>query len=219
MKTNLLISMVLGAALFVGGCTKSTPQVVQVENPKAEAGEEKKPGVNTTVTSNGDGQAAVVLDERELKSIYAIDTTNMTYRFEYLGKLQQGPISFINSKATLQFRDLPSEQSGTVKLELLEANVVKLSATQENVVLKKGVPNQINLKLVPATNPITNPSTTDLSIDVTLDEKTPGTTPIKPVDPVQPTDPIKPVDPVDPIANWNGKEHKGNTRWSIISVD
>ena len=219
MKTNLLISLVLGAALFVSGCTKSTPQVVQVENPKAEAGEEKKPDINTTVTSNGDGQAAVVLDEQQLKSAYAIDTTNMTYKFEYLGKSQQGAISFVNSKATLTFKDLPSEQSGTVKLELLEASVVKLSATQDNVVLKKGVPNQISLKLVPTTNPIVNPSTTDLSIDVTLDEKTPDTTPIKPVDPVQPVDPIKPVDPVDPIASWSGKEHKGNTRWSIISVD
>ncbi len=222
MKTNLLISMVLGAALFVSGCTKSGPQVVQVESPKANAGEsaEKKPDINTTVDSNGDGQAAVVLDENQLKSVYAIDTTNMTYKFDYLGKSQPGSINFVNGKASLNFKDLPSEQSGTVKLELLEAGVVKLSATQDNVILKKGVPNSISLKLVPTTNPITNPSTTDLSIDVSLDEKPiPDTTPVKPVDPVQPVDPVKPVDPVDPIASWNGKEHKGNTRWSIISVD
>ena len=69
MKTNVLISMVLGAALVVSGCTRSTPQVVQVESPKAEPGEEKKPDLNTTVTSNGDGQAAVVLDEQQLKYI------------------------------------------------------------------------------------------------------------------------------------------------------
>jgi hypothetical protein len=226
MKTNLLVSLVLGAALFVSGCTRSGPQVVQVESPQANPGEskeDKKPEINTTVLSNGDGQAAVVLDERELKSAYAIDTANMTFKFEYLGKTQQGPITFVANKATLQFKDLPSEQSGTVKLELLEAGVVKLTASQENVTLKKGVPNQISLKLVSTANPITNPSTTDLSIDVTLDEKPiPDTTPIKPVDPVLP-DPVKPdpiqPDPADPIASWNGKEHKGNSRWSIISVD
>ncbi len=220
MKTNLLISMVLGAALFVSGCTRR-PQVVQIESPRVNPGEskeEKKPDITTTINTDGDGQAVVVLDENQLKSVFAIDTSKMTYKFEYLGKSQQGAIKFENNKATLTFKDLPSEQSGTVKLELLEANVVKLSATQDNVVLKKGVPNSISLKLVSTTNPNTTPSTTDLSIDVTLDEKPiPDTTPIIKPDPARP-DPTPP-DPVDPIASWNGKEHKGNSRWSIISVD
>jgi len=226
MKTNLLLSLVLGSALVFSGCTRGGPQVVQVESPKVDSGaskDDKKPDINTIVDTDGAGQAAVVLDEQQLKSAYEVDTSNMTYRFEYLGKSQQGAIAFANNKATLVFKDLPSDQSGTVKLELLEANVVKLAATQENVILKKGTQSQISIKLVPVTNPNGNSSTTDLSIDVTLDDKTTPDSTITPdtlgpqpnpgqLDPGQP-------DLVDPIAGWNGREHRGNSRWSIISVD
>jgi hypothetical protein len=96
---------------------------------------------------NNNTTLPIVLDEAALKKAYAnIDTSKMSYSFEYLTTKSLGAVVFKDGKAQLEFKDLKAGEKGDLSFTLLEAGVARLRGEQKDVILTKGK-NQISLVL------------------------------------------------------------------------
>ncbi len=235
--------MLVGASLTMSACTRS-PQSVQIEPAKKPVQSSDQQGGGDQGKSFGDrsGAVGIVLNKQALQQ-YAINLDNLSYKFKYLDKELSEKITFdAGGKASLKFKDLPSETSGTVSLEVLDGATVKLRGSVDNVVLKKGENTTVALvlKLVDdAGNGNGNGGgngTTDLTIDVTLDDGA-GTPPTGGTGNGNggntgtgtgtgagtgndtPNTGGNGGNNVDPIASWDGKSNLGNSKWRVTPVN
>jgi hypothetical protein len=230
------------------GCVSQAPSV------DVAPGSQQNPNASGTIPGNGfdqtmdTGSLSAVLDERQLKDQFNINTANLSYRFTYLGKSESGAIRFSGGKSRVSLSKLKPGQTGTVSLEISEGNVLRLKGEQANVTLRPGQNEMsLNLRSVaplipgpgtnpgtgPGTNPGTGPGTnpgannngiappqdTSLSINVTMD----GNNPSPPAQPnvqpnVQPNIQPNVTPQIQPQA-WNGIGDRGNENWSIESVE
>jgi len=143
------------AIVLLTACTANRRQPIVQEGPKngqetqqnnPSFGNESEQNLPSGHT-NSNPSLPIVLDEAALKKAYAtIDTSNMTYRFEYLAKKSEGAVNFVNGKAQLEFKDLQAGEKGDLSFTLLEAGIARLRGEQKDVVLTKGK-NKISLVL------------------------------------------------------------------------
>lgn len=195
------------AIVLLTACTSNRRQPLIQEGPKKGQNQ----GNDTIIKddkeqnlpsggSDSNPSLPIVLDEAAIKKAYApIDTSKMSYSFEYLTTKSVGSVKFENGKAQLEFKDLKAGEKGDLSFTLLEANVPKLRGEQKDVVLNKGR-NQISLVLKAVGG--TDPNATELTINIEMNpsDLTPnnGGGPIKP-DPTPPTKPDTgggiPIDP------------------------
>ncbi len=225
--------MLTVAGLSLTACT-SGPRAVQVDTPTAPdhgVVQDPKNGASASKTDHS-GQAGIKLDKADFEK-YALDIANLTYKFTFLTVVKEDKLLFdVDNKATLIFKDLPSETPGTITLEVSQAGKLVMRGTAD-ATLKKGENTKVQLKLSVVDpnaggNGSGNSNTTDLTIDVTLDNNTGGNPPpptttnppppttTNPPPPTTTTPP--PTTTVDPIASWDGKSNLGNSRWTIVPV-
>ena len=213
------------ASLMAFSCTRKQGDVdaPQVGNPQ--------PINNNTPIGGGDGAeqnegtVATVLDEQTLKTNYAIDTSNLTYKFSYLNISQDGDIDFVDGKAQLVFRRLPVGRAGDLTLDLYEGSTLKLRGAKLNTTLTSGQ-NQLQLTMQevdPDGSGNGNNgggNTTDLIIDVILGDGGSTNPPPSGGGGGTPTPTPPPPPPSDELpANWDGKSHLGNSSWQIVPVE
>jgi hypothetical protein len=171
------------AIVLLTACNSNRRQPLIQEGPKTG----QNPGTDTTISgdkeqklpsddSSNNPSLPIVLDEAALKKAYAsIDTSKMSYSFEYLATKSVGTVKFENGKAHLEFKDLKAGEKGDLSFTLLESNVPKLRGEQKDVVLSKGK-NQITLVLKSVGSQDGN--ATELTINVEVNPS--DVAPIKP---------------------------------------
>lgn len=247
LKSNALVLVAV-----LAGCTGRGPQPIDIQRPQPSSSpgprlpagvggettmpgdtEEQQNGTQTSTPPAGlpqSASAAVVFSKSQFSPAYNL--ANLKYQFAYLGKTQNGDITFdALGKATVTLKDLPAGQTGTVTLDVLEGTTPRMRGSKDNVTLKAGEANQIDLRLTEIGG---SGQTTDLSIDVSFAGQNgggalpppvtpppgPPVTPLPPQPPVAqpPTPPVPVLPTTDPIAGWDGKSNKGNSRWNIIPV-
>ena len=248
MSFKILLPVMMGAALALQGCTQSSTPPIVVQNPGQQGAGDLSPAAGqANQTGSNTGEAAVTLEQRDLQK-YAINTSNLHYKFQYLTAKQDGDIKFDTSgKAQLIFRNLPSEQSGTVQLDILDGTTVKLTGSATNVTLAKGKNTDLSLTLHAAGS---TGNSTDLTIDVALDNSGGGTTTTPPPGGTTTTPPpggttttpppggtatttpptggtatttpppggTATTTTTDPVAGWDGKSFRGNAKWNIVPI-
>lgn len=183
---NRNVLTLLSAIVLLTSCTANRRQPVVQEGPKN--GNENQ-GNNPSVVdgkeqnlpsegANNNPSLPIVLDEAALKKAYAnIDTSNMSYSFEYLSKKAVGTVKFENSKAVLEFKDLEAGKKGDLSFTLLENNVPRLRGEQKDVTLSKGK-NQISLVLKSVGTQDSGATELTINVEVTPDPvPTPTPTP------------------------------------------
>jgi hypothetical protein len=143
------------AVVLLTSCTANRRQPIVQEGPKTgQENQGSNPAIpgdkEQNLPSNGlnnNTTLPIVLDEAALKKAYAnIDTSKMSYSFEYLTTKSLGAVVFKDGKAQLEFKDLKAGEKGDLSFTLLEAGVARLRGEQKDVILTKGK-NQISLVL------------------------------------------------------------------------
>ena len=78
-----------------------------------------------------------------------IDTAALSFKFSFLTSNLDGDIKFVDGKAKLIFKDLPVGQTGDLKLEIFEADKLRLSGEIKALKLEKGTNRQkLIMKLI-----------------------------------------------------------------------
>ena len=202
------------AIVLLTACTSNRRQPLVQEGPNKG----QKQGTDTTVTddkeqhlpsdgSNSNPSLPIVLDEGALKKAYAdIDTSKMSYSFEYLTTKSLGTVKFEGGKANLEFKDLKAGEKGDLSFTLLEAGVARLRGEQKDVVLSKGK-NQISLVLKAVGSQDANATELTINVEVTPTDPSikpdPTPTPTPKPDPT-PTPTPTPVPTPDPKPDTGG---------------
>jgi len=173
--SNTLLGLSLCLAL--GACQQSTtapiqpaPSTTPGASPSNNASQNAN-GVTSPVDGNGLATIPITLDAQELRSKYTLDLNKLSYNFAYLSTTRGDAIKFQNDKATLIFSGLTSGKRGDLKLEILEAGVVKLRAVSPGLVL---TPGNMHISLV--LKPVDSSQGGDLTLNITIaNDAQPGT--------------------------------------------
>jgi len=168
--SNTLLGLSLCLAL--GACQQTTTAPIQPAPSATPGTQPSSSGVDkASQSASGDGLATipVTLDAQELHSKYTLDLDKLSYNFAYLDTTRGDTIKFQNGKATLVFSGLASGKRGDLKLEILEAGVVKLRAVSPGLVL---TPGQMHISLV--LKPVDSSQGGDLTLNVTVASNPPS---------------------------------------------
>ncbi len=160
---------IVGLGLAAQSCTTRKSILPEPAYPVAPA----KPVVTPnpvqggTVTMPGElSSSSIPLDEAALKANYGLDTTKLSYHFNYIDTDRSEPITFVAGKAVLEFHNLAQGKAGDLTLEILQTGVVRVRGVIKALTLKPGK-NEVTLQLA-AVGPNSG-ATGDLSIDVKID--------------------------------------------------
>jgi hypothetical protein len=141
------VQILFCAIVLLTACNSNRRQPLVQEGPNKGQNQGNDEQNLPSDGSNSNPSLPIVLDEAALKKAYAdIDTSKMSYSFEYLTTKSLGTVKFENGKAHLEFKDLKAGEKGDLSFTLLEANVPRLRGEQKDVVLNKGK-NQLSLVL------------------------------------------------------------------------
>jgi len=106
---------------------------------------ESEPLIPIFIELDQDGEASefavsytMQVEETSMRSSYNLDTENLSYRFRYLSFDQSETIKFEDGKASIRLSGLPTNQTGSVIMEILEGEIVKLQAKEDDVTLNPG---------------------------------------------------------------------------------
>jgi hypothetical protein len=243
MSLKMMWAPVLGMAMALVGCTGGSSRRVQIEDGAGEGQRAAQPSGGTTTTpvaeppgeetqsgaADADSEtASITLDEKDFAS-YAAD--QLKYEFKYLTYKSSGELKFAGGKATLTFKGLPADKSGTASLDILQGVEKKMHGETPNVTLVKGKNTPIKMTLT-AVNGGGNGGaggTGDLSVDISVngggsggssggdtsgDDSSSGDDGASTGGSGTGTG-----TGVDPIAGWDGKSFKGNARWTIVPIE
>lgn len=177
MRTFLGLLTIVTSVVLSTACTKTAKQPAIQEGPKTgQKPDESKttPGGKEQITpseqSSQGTSVPLVLDENVLKKTYAIDTSNMRFKFQYLETKSEGELKFESGNAHLDFKGLKDGIKGDLQLELLEGTTVKLRGETKDLVLTKG-PNSIKLVLKAVGG---STETAELVVSVEIDQPPTG---------------------------------------------
>jgi hypothetical protein len=146
----LMTLSLLGAAVgALSGCIPATPPQLPATQVGGEGG-----------VDENEGKVPVTLYEKAFAA-NNLNTQNMGWKFSYLSVQREGTLNFTNGRAEILIDKLPKGQAGDLKLEILEAGVVRYEGILRNQVLSAGT-NNLTINLVPVGG------TAELMIQITV---------------------------------------------------
>jgi len=151
----------------------SDPEGTPRRGPQAT---NQKPAPNQPITrQESTAVVPVVLDRQELEQVFAVNADQLTYKFQYVHILKDGPVNFDDQgKAALNFTGLPVGTKGDLVLEIQEAGTPKMRGTVKDLTLTAGANNhKLTLQSIGGpTPPNPNPPTvTYATVKPILDAK------------------------------------------------
>ena len=167
--------ILLTAVLMVFfSCTKTEPIPTVQDSGKgreaaAQSGDIKSlptqpDQTRSVIYQDSTGTLPVRFEEASLRSTFQVATESLSYRFQYIDIVRQGPLTFINGSAEIKIQGLPVGKSGLLKLEIYEASKLAIIGEKANVTLQAGANSE---KLV--LSKVDENSRGGISIDLKLD--------------------------------------------------
>lgn len=168
---RLLISVVL--MLFMS-CTKTEPaptvgdsrNVGQAATRSDDRKSVPSPTDNTrsVIYEDSTGTLPVRFEEAALRSTFQVATESLSFKFQYIDIVRQGPLTFTNGSAEIKIQGLPVGKTGLLKLEIFESSKLVIFGEKANVTLQAGTNSE---KLV--LSKVGENSRGDISIELRLD--------------------------------------------------
>jgi hypothetical protein len=185
--TLSLMGVALGA---LSGCIPATPPQLPATQVGGESG-----------VDENEGKVPVTLYEKAFAA-NNLNTQNMGWKFSYLNVVREGTLNFTNGRAEILIDKLPKGQAGDLKLEILEASLVRYEGILRNQVLNAGT-NDLTINLVPVGG------TAELMIQITVGQS--NGTPQVPAPITSPVPSPGPSPGVSPIVTGPGALPSPNT--------
>lgn len=216
--------ILLTAVLMVFfSCTKTEPIPTVQDSGKgreaaAQSGDIKSlptqpDQTRSVIYQDSTGTLPVRFEEASLRSTFQVATESLSYRFQYIDIVRQGPLTFINGSAEIKIQGLPVGKSGLLKLEIYEASKLAIIGEKANVTLQAGANSE---KLV--LSKVDENSRGGISIDLKLDNirSLIDGTPLPPTPPSPGPTPGAP-DPIDPPSGPQPElDAKGQAAMAVI---
>ena len=228
--TALLLALV-----FAHGCTgrkvedRKVPDLSPRQEPIDDKGSGSQGGRGSVVDTE-EASAVIAISEEELKKAAPkekLDLSSLEYKVTYQDTvIGPAPLNFKNGKAIITLNELPANQIGDLKFEVIADDKTKLAATVPDVILPPQQVSAVDVTLAPATDngggttgsggsgTATGTSTGSKTGTATGTSTGAGTSTGTGVNPGARPGTGTSVAP----SLWDGKSDKGNKLWKIKSL-
>ncbi len=134
--TGFLAAIAVFSGILIA-CTKSNKIEIAKKEPTAEDGFDDG-GEPDWIPDYEDTAIMIANIPKETLSRYVNTNATLEYNFQFLTYKKKGDILFIGDNAQIEIDSIPIEQSGTLRIEIIEDGNVKLVGTKDGVTFKRG---------------------------------------------------------------------------------